>query len=212
MEAESWYKSDHHRNRVALWIGQDLTASKSVYYHSIRKNIENQSEGDPLQWKVWKKENWQTSSPNPKGRHWTQKASKFQLLDREVSTDLSSNKISLWQYSFSIVNTFLFLISFFFSYFSWTKMGPGVELIPHRLRDSLWSALSLPPTCLVAEACYPWGTQQARELGDNVPPKPTFSRPQPVTHRRWYINTPNPKPPFDEIALRNTFYWLPTFS
>lgn len=34
---------DHHRNTMVLRIGQDLTVSKSAYYHILRKNTENKS-------------------------------------------------------------------------------------------------------------------------------------------------------------------------
>lgn len=48
---------DHHRNSMAARLGQDLTVSRSEYYHILRKNIENQSEGVPLPWKHEEKEN-----------------------------------------------------------------------------------------------------------------------------------------------------------
>ena len=59
--AESWYMGGHHRNIMTLWIGQDLTVSKSVYYHIWRKDIECQHGGVLLSEKYKEKENWHGS-------------------------------------------------------------------------------------------------------------------------------------------------------
>lgn len=39
---------DHHRNSMTLRTGQDLTVSKSVYYHILGKKTETQSGGVSL--------------------------------------------------------------------------------------------------------------------------------------------------------------------
>lgn len=116
---------------------------------------------------------------------------------------------------FFIVKTFLsfsFFLTFFFLivpdqkwYLEWNSshIALGIPFVVHYpyLPLSWW----LESAALAA-------FRKPERLGDNVPLKPTFSRHQPVTHKRWCINIPNPKSSFDEIAMRYIFYWLPTFS
>lgn len=65
--AESWYMGGHHRNIMTLRIGQDVTVSKSVYYHIWKKNIENQSGGVPFPEEVYRERERTEWYSNPKG-------------------------------------------------------------------------------------------------------------------------------------------------
>ena len=107
---------DHHRNSMALRIGQDLTVSKSVYYH-ILKNTETQSGRVPFQGKKEGKKIDRALQLPPREETQNPENMKIPAADREASSDYISSEeksfVTVFMSSFCLGFPFFLYIHLF---------------------------------------------------------------------------------------------------
>lgn len=221
----------HQRNIMTLRIGQGVAVSKSVYYHIWKKEYRASKWRSPLtRGSRKRKKTDRVVQQSKRGRHQIQTTWTFQLLPKEASWNLilAPVKKKILCDSLHFITPFRFSFFFLCTYLTHvhgkslhkqmllspttTDSGSCPNTIsdqknPRTLSGTPLISMSALPV-VIHHPCWMSAGAAGQENWRITSFEPSLSRPQPMTHGRWYINSLKCLVPCG-ITFRHVLYWLP---